>query len=39
MEAAVQLACRLNVSNLHDTGHSTDPMPTAAMADEETAGR
>lgn len=34
MEAALQLACSLNVSNLHDTGRSTDQMPTAAMADE-----
>ncbi len=31
-EAAIQLADRLNVSNLRDNGQSTEPTPTAAMA-------
>jgi hypothetical protein len=35
-EAAVPLAHRLNVGNLHDTGRLTDPMPAAAMAEVET---
>ncbi|MDP3153803.1 MAG: hypothetical protein Q8N23_14085, partial [Archangium sp.] len=34
MGAALSVvACRLNVGNLSDTGHSAEPAPTAAMAD------
>jgi hypothetical protein len=32
-EAALLAACRLNVGNLHNTGHSTESAPPAAMAD------
>jgi hypothetical protein len=32
-EAAVPLAFRLNGGNLHDTGYSTEPTPTAALAE------
>jgi hypothetical protein len=33
MDAALQLACRLDVGNLRDTDHSTESTPTAAMAE------
>ena len=33
-EAALPLAYSLNGGNLQDTGHSTDPTPTSAMAEE-----
>jgi hypothetical protein len=32
-KAAVQAAYRVNVGNLRDTGHSTQPTPPAAKAD------
>jgi len=33
---AIQATSILNVSNLRDTGHSTESTPPAAMADEQT---
>lgn len=33
MDAALQLACRLDVGNLRDTDHSTESTHTAAMAE------
>lgn len=33
-KAAVQVAYRVNVANLCDTSHSTQPTPTAAMAEQ-----
>ncbi|MFH1869470.1 MAG: hypothetical protein ABIK82_09875 [Pseudomonadota bacterium] len=38
-EAAIPSAFRLNGGNLHDTGHSTDPTPTVAMAEQQYYGR
>jgi hypothetical protein len=35
-KAAVQVTYHVNVGNLRDTGHSTQPTPTAAKADKET---
>jgi len=35
-KAAVQAAYRVNVGNLRDTGHSTQPTPPAAKAEQET---
>jgi len=32
-EAAIQGVCRLNGSKLRDTGHSTEPLPPAAIAE------
>jgi len=32
-EAALQVVWRLNVGNLRDTGHSSEAVPTAALAD------
>lgn len=37
-EAALLAACRLNVGNLHYTGHSTESPPPAAMAEVLSAG-
>jgi hypothetical protein len=34
-EAALRLAFRLYGGNRYDTGHSTDPAPTAAMAEQQ----
>jgi len=33
-EAVLRLPWCRNASNQHDTGHSTDPTPTAAMAEQ-----
>jgi len=33
-KTALQAACRYNVGNLHNTGHSTESAPPAAMAEE-----
>ena len=33
MEAAVQVVCSSNDSNLHDNGHSVEPAPLTALAD------
>src|SRR5512139_3163430 len=35
-KAAIQAAYLLNVGNLRDTGHTTEAMPPAAMAEQET---
>ena len=34
MEAAVQVVCSSNDSNLHDNGHSVEPAPLTALADD-----
>ena len=34
MEAAVQVVCSSNDSNLHDNGHSVEPAPLTALADK-----
>ena len=37
MEAAVQVVCSSNDSNLHDNGHSVEPAPLTALAEEQAA--
>jgi hypothetical protein len=36
MEADLQMVCRLNGSNLRDTGHSFEAGPMAALAEQPT---